>query len=216
MNVRTALRLSIPVRLMLLAMMIAPGASAGPQQGQGVISAPHHVKGTRLSANGIPNFAQVSSNLYRGGLPDEEGIQQLKKLGIAVVIDMRRGQNKSEEEIVSKLGMQYVSIPSRCPFPSDDPWARFLKVMRENQNKKVFVHCRLGADRTGMAVAAYRMSEEGWSADEALEEMKAFGFSRVHRALCPGLESYEEDFPKRLKESSAFRELSMPSATPSK
>jgi len=51
------------------------------------------------------------------------------------------------------------------------------------------------------------MAEEGWSADEAMKEMKAFGFSTVHHAMCPGLEEYEEKFPERLKKSKAFQEL---------
>jgi hypothetical protein len=51
------------------------------------------------------------------------------------------------------------------------------------------------------------MADEGWSAEEAMSEMRAFGFSAVHHAMCPGLEEYEEEFPERLKKSPAFREL---------
>jgi protein-tyrosine phosphatase len=103
--------------------------------------------------------------------------------------------------------MQYIAIPSHCPFPSDAPFAKFLRVIRENPDKKVFVHCRLGDDRTGMAVAAYRMANESWSPDEAMKEMKAFGFTSLHHVICPGMASYEQNFPDRLKTSQAFREL---------
>lgn len=164
--------------------------------------------GTRPNVQGIPNFGQVSENLYRGGLPDDAGLGALKKMGVEVVVDLRHGQDSTEKNTVTKLGMQYVSIPSWCPFPRDEPFARFLKVMEENRGKKVFVHCRLGDDRTGMAVAAYRMAEEGWTAGEAWKEMKTFGFSTAHHALCPGMAGYEESFPQRLKKSPAFRDLS--------
>jgi len=164
--------------------------------------------GTRPTVNGIPNFGRVSEDLYRGGLPSTAGLEALKHLGIDVVVDLRHGPGDAEKNTVTRLGMQYVSIPSWCPFPSDEPFARFLKVMEENRGKKVFVHCRLGQDRTGMAVAAYRMAEEGWTAGEAQKEMKAFGFSMSHHALCPGLAGYEESFPERLKKSPAFRDLS--------
>jgi protein-tyrosine phosphatase len=163
--------------------------------------------GAHLKAKGIANFGQVTPNLYRGAEPNEEGIAALKKMGVDVVVDLRGGRSTKEETAVTELGMQYVSIPSHCPFPKDEPWARFLEVIRENQGKKIFVHCRLGDDRTGMAVAAYRMAEEGWSADEAMKEMKAFGFSAVHHVICPGLEEYEEKFPERLKKSAAFRDM---------
>ena len=163
--------------------------------------------GTRLKVKGIPNFGEITPNLYRGAQPSPEGLEALKNLGVNLVVDMRGEQNKDEEAAVTKLGMQYISIPSHCPFPKDEPFAKFLRVIRENPAKKAFVHCRLGDDRTGMAVAAYRMAEEGWSADEAMKEMRTFGFSAVHRAMCPGLADYEESFPQRLKTSRAFKEL---------
>jgi len=195
--------------------LIALSAMQG--QASRTAAPPSHQMGSRLTVKEIPNFGRVTENLYRGGLPSAQGLKVLKDMGFDVIIDLRRGQNKSEQDTVSKLGMQYVAIPSRCPFPSDEPWARFLKVVRENQGKKIFVHCRLGDDRTGMAVAAYRISEEGWSAPEALQEMKTFGFNALHRAICPGLEGYEQDFPNRLRESSVFRDLSsQDSSRPSK
>jgi protein tyrosine phosphatase (PTP) superfamily phosphohydrolase (DUF442 family) len=156
----------------------------------------------------------VTPDLYRGGQPGADGLEALSKMGVKIVVDLRGGHSKVEEAAVTKLGMQYISIPSHCPFPSDKPWARFLAVMRENQGKKVFVHCRLGDDRTGIAVATYRISEEGWSADEALNEMRKFGFSSVHHVICPGLTGYVEGFPERLKTSPAFRELP-PKGSPS-
>src|SRR5271168_210672 len=146
---------------------------AAPQASPPAASPAARAIGLRWQAKGIPNFGKVTPNLYRGGLPNHEGIEALKKLGVGVVVDMR-GKDQGEEAAATKLGMQYVPIPSHCPFPSDETFAKFLKVIQENPGKKVFVHCRLGDDRTGMAVAAYRMADEGWSADEAMKEMKAF------------------------------------------
>ena len=107
-----------------------------------------------------------------------DGLEALKKMGVGVVIDMRGTKSSHEQLAVRKLGMEYIAIPWHCPFPSDAIFARFLKVIHEHPKKKVFVHCRLGDDRTGMAVAAYRMANEGWSADDALKEMEEFGFRR--------------------------------------
>ena len=168
--------------------------------------------GIRWKARGIPNFGKVTPNLFRGGLPNTEGMEALQKLGVNVVVDMH-GRNKDEEAEATKLGMQYIAIPSHCPYPRDEPFAKFLRVIRENPGKKVFVHCRLGDDRTGMAVAAYRMAEEGWSADDAMKEMKAFGFSAVHHMICPGLADYEEGFPQRLKTNPAFKDLQPPATS---
>lgn len=78
-------------------------------------------------------------------------------------------------------------------------------LLRKNPDKKVFVHCRLGDDRTAMMIASYRMSQQGWSAEKAKSEMEKFGFSFAHRDLiCPGLSSYEEKFPQHFYTSPAF------------
>jgi len=192
--------------LVLALALILPG-NAWPRQAE-TMPPSEHTLGSRRKVKGIPNFAEVSPNLYRGAVPSPAGIKSLKTMDIDLVVDLRGKADRVEETAVTKLGMQYVSIPSHCPFPSDTAWAHFLRVIRENDGKKVFVHCRLGADRTGMAVAAYRMADEGWTAPEALQEMRAFGFSTWHRAICPGLEGYEEGFPERLKKDPAFRDLS--------
>jgi tyrosine-protein phosphatase SIW14 len=166
-----------------------------------------HIQGHKLPNKNIPNFGQVTPNLYRGGQPTLEGMESLKKLGVDIVVDMRGGRQEVENKIADKLGMRYISIPSHCPFPTDKPWAQFLAVIRDNPDRKIFVHCRLGDDRTGLAIASYRIADEGWTAAEALNEMKTFGFSGVHHAICPGLESYVESFPERLKKDSAFKDL---------
>ena len=205
MNSRTQ-----PIRwyslLIVFAFALYVSAASG-QAGKDGVTRSQHAMGIRMALKEIPNFGQVTPKLYRGGLPIGGGIQALKKLGVEIVVDLRGGNNTSEKAAVTEAGMQYVSIPSHCPFPRDAPFARFLKLIRENPGKKVFVHCRLGDDRTGMTVAAYRMAEEGWTADEALKEMRAFGFNYLHQGICPGMESYEQSFPQRLKKSPAFRDL---------
>jgi hypothetical protein len=58
-----------------------------------------------------------------------------------------------------------------------------------------------------MMIAAYRMAEQGWTAEEAMQEMKAEGFTASHHFICPGLARYEKSFPRRYKNNPAFRLL---------
>jgi protein tyrosine phosphatase (PTP) superfamily phosphohydrolase (DUF442 family) len=173
-----------------------------------VASGTRHAFAQKLSLEGVPVFAQVTPTLYRGAQPTEEGFRNLARMGVKIVVDQRG--SRSEREQVTKLGMQYVAIPWHCPFPEDTVFARFLKLLRDNPDTKVFVHCLSGQDRTGMQIAAYRMAEQGWSAQEAKQEMQAFGFSRIHSWRCPSLSSYEERFPQRFTESPAFQDLGAP------
>jgi tyrosine-protein phosphatase SIW14 len=155
----------------------------------------------------LPNFGEATTTLYHGGQPSKSGFRILAKMGIDIVVD-QRGSRDSERKIVTDLGMQYVAIPWRCSFPKDKVFAQFLTLLRKNPGKKIFVHCRVGDDRTGMMIASYRMAQEGWSAEKAEKEMEKFGFSFTHRRLiCPGLSSYEERFPQRFRTSPAFRDL---------
>lgn len=163
--------------------------------------------GSRKHYEGLLNFAEVSAKLYRGGQPGADGLKELKKMGVDIVVDMRGSKSSHEATAVNELGMQYVSIPWHCPFPSDEKFSRFLKIIEDNPDKKIFVHCRLGDDRTGMAIAAYRMAEEDWTAEDALNEMKEFGYHGWHRAICPNLGTYARHFPKHLEKNPAFKDL---------
>ena len=177
--------------------------SAEPPQVQQSSAPPEHSTAKKLTIAGVKNFAEVTPTLYRGGQPNSEGYAALAKMGVNIVVDARLSGKDNERKEVEKAGMQYVSSPWHCLFPRDEAMARFLAVLQTNPGKKVFVHCRYGDDRTGMMIAAYRMSVEGWTADEALKEMDEFGF---HHLVCHSLVSYERNFPVSLQKHDAFRE----------
>jgi protein tyrosine phosphatase (PTP) superfamily phosphohydrolase (DUF442 family) len=166
-----------------------------------------HAMARKTLLKGVGDFAEVTPTLYRGSQPTHEGFKELAKMGIKIVVDVRGTKRDGEGREVRKLGMQYVSIPWHCPFPRDEVFARFLKLLRDHPGKKVFVHCRLGDDRDGMMIASYRMAIEAWSAEEAMQEMQTFGFTRAHHFICPGLARYEKHFPEHLKTNPVFKEL---------
>ncbi len=189
-----------------LLLMIVICGSAAPQPEAGNSSG-HSTRtyGERRRVNGIGDFGEVTPRLFRGAQPNHAGFKALSKMGVGIVVDTRGDRTKTEGKEVRRLGMKYVAIPWHCPFPHDEAFAKFLRLMRGNPDKKVFVHCRLGDDRTGMMIAAYRMADEDWTADEAMREMREFGFSEAHHVICPTLASYEEHFPEHLKTNPVFR-----------
>src|SRR6202051_1437095 len=163
--------------------------------------------GMQIDKNLIPDFGEVTPTLYRGGQPKEHGFEALAKMGFQIVVDLR-GDRDSEREEVTRLGMQYVPMHWECSLPKDRIFADFLTLIRKNPGKKIFVHCRVGDDRTGMMIAAYRMADEGWSPKQAMKEMTEYGFNLPHRRLiCPRLSEYEEHFPERFATKPEFEEL---------
>jgi protein tyrosine phosphatase (PTP) superfamily phosphohydrolase (DUF442 family) len=128
---------------------------------------------------GLRNFGIVSPQLYRGGQPEDTGFAELKHLGIDIVVNLRHETDRiaRERALVEGLGMRYGSIPWQGKDnPSTEQVAQFLKLLHDNPNRKVFVHCRRGAERTGVFVACYRIAREHWTSEQALAEMERFGF----------------------------------------
>ena len=193
----------------LLALPLFVG-SPSPRSNHGEVtlsksSAIQHEMGRHLKAKGVRNFGQVTSTLYRGGQPTKEGFETLARMGIAIIVDT--GRSTRDEKLVTNLGMAYAHLPWYCPLPKDEVFARFIEVLKQNPDKKIFVHCRLGDDRTGMMIAAYRMAVEHWTAKEAMDEMHEFGYRGIHHLMCPGLGRYETSFPRRLQNDPVFENL---------
>ena len=189
--------------LSLGAVALAQSQQQAPSQSK--YPASRHTVGQHLKAKGVPNFGEVTPTLYRGGQPTAEGFENLAHMGISIVVDT--GRSKRDEPLIKKLGMTYISLPWYCPLPKDKVFARFIEITRQNREKRIFVHCRFGDDRTGMMIAAYRMAVEGWTAKEAMQEMQEFGYTTIHHLMCPGLGQYETNFPEHLKKDPVFENL---------
>ena len=128
----------------------------------------------RLELPGLPNLHRVSENLYRGAQPTAEGMKQLEKLGVKTVLNLRSNRSDRDEIEGTALTYEHISMTMRNPDPENV--TRFLKIVSNGSRTPVFVHCRHGADRTGTMCAIYRIATEGWSKDEAIEEMTKGGF----------------------------------------
>lgn len=156
----------------------------------------------RISVPGIPDFGKVNDFLYRGAQPTVEGIGQLKKMGIDKVVDLRaelHGEIENEREHVESLGMRLINLPgSGWATPKDEEIAEFFELIREQPRRKIFIHCWLGGDRSGMFIAAYRVAFDGWTPEQAVEEMRAFHYLEFWH---PNMRRYVQHFPERLAES---------------
>jgi tyrosine-protein phosphatase SIW14 len=149
----------------------------------------------RISIASLPNAAEVTPNLYRGAQPDPSGYAQLKNLGIEVIVDFReeKSEIKDEQAHVEAAGMRFISIPwSPLNNPSRAQIISFFGVLRDNPQKKIFVHCEAGSDRTGVMIALYRIELDHWTTEQALAEMKLF---RFHNVLYAHLAQFVRAFP---------------------
>ena len=194
----------------------------GPQQARAAVAqqpaaqaAPASIAQKR-ELRGVPNFGEVSTTLYRGAQPSGTGVEELKRFGIEMVVNFRdeSGNIANERRQVESLGMTYVSIPWKASdMPDHRQVAQFLALLRANPNKKIFVHCHYGADRTGVMMAAHRIAQHGWTPEQAYAEMRAFNF---HRFWHGHLKRYVFAFPETFSTDAAFASLRPAAAQPSR
>jgi len=129
----------------------------------------------RLELPGVPNLHKVSHDLYRGAQPSAEGMKQLERLGIKTIVNLRFILSDRDEIKGAKLDYEHINTTTLSTETGDV--IRFLKIVTDADRTPIFVHCHRGVERTGIMCAAYRIAVEGWSKEEAIEEMTNGGFT---------------------------------------
>jgi tyrosine-protein phosphatase SIW14 len=146
---------------------------------------------------GINNFGKVNERLYRGAQPDAAAIENLKRLGIKTIINLRLTNDvwQSEATQAQANGMLYTNVPMQAVGRPKDEQIRKVLGLIESLPGPVFVHCEHGCDRTGTIIACFRIEHDQWSNERALEEAKRYGLSPLEW----GMKSYIEDFGRKGK-----------------
>jgi protein tyrosine/serine phosphatase len=123
------------------------------------------------------NFGRVNENYLRGSQPGEAELAELRRLGVRTVIDLRKDRLAESEALAEAQGLAYFHIPLTTRRPAtDEQTAYFLRLVNDPANWPVYVHCKGGRHRTGQMTAIYRITQQGWAAGEAYEEMKRYDF----------------------------------------
>jgi len=160
----------------------------------------------KIPLHGIPNAAKVSDRLFRGAQPALSALPQLQALGITTIVDLRLESPRTREHErhrAESLGLRFVHIPvGDFSTPSSAQLAQFFSLFRETPPQKIFVHCNFGEARTGVFIASYRIAFQHWTAEQALAEMRAFGF---HSHWHPAMITFVRELPTRLQSDSTLK-----------
>lgn len=141
----------------------------------GVIASAQKVVVTAPPA--IKNFGKVNDNYFRGSQPTQPQFAALKALGVKTIIDLRRDYIPEEREWASELGLQYFNLPLKASkAATKEQTEYFFRLVNDPANFPVYVHCKEGRHRTGAMTAVYRISHDGWTAQQAFDEMKKYDF----------------------------------------
>lgn len=155
----------------------------------------------RPATSDIPNFERVNKNFFRGGQPDEGGVEWLRENGIKTTIDLRGGDrgNQWNEVDFTGLNHQKIDIPDFHP-PTFEQVEKAIELIDDPKNHPVFLHCKAGVGRTGTVTACWRVAH-GMSAEEALKKER---INSYHGSLRQ--EQFVRDFEAHLKEGHETQE----------
>ena len=151
-------------------------ACALPASAQDRVQTPAGAVG--LTSIRIDNFGQVDPTYFRGGQPRGRDYGDLKALGVKTLINLTSDDaDASEKTLAERAGLKYVEIPMTThDAPTADQLSKFLAIVADPTNLPVYVHCVGGRHRTGVMTAAYRITHDKWTADQAFAEMKRYKF----------------------------------------
>lgn len=132
---------------------------------------------TPSCARTLYNFGTVAEGrVYRSAQPSPWFLRwAVKNHGVRTLVNLRGRTPGFESRFAAQNGLRLFSFDlSASRPPTDEDVERFLAVLSNPEHHPILVHCRSGVDRTGYMLALYRMSEDGWSKEQALAEMRRF------------------------------------------
>ena len=151
------------------------------------------------------NYGVIDNVLSHSAQPKREDFSWLKEQGITDIINFRTmimpELDYEEKTIVEALGMNYHNIPSYTRHPYESNVNLFLKKVEEikSNNGKAHMHCKAGADRTGMYAFIYKMLKGIGSGETNKAEWLRLGH---HFNTYPNLMDWAESFVRRALKSS--------------
>ncbi len=153
--------------LILLALVISPVVWASDEARNPNWAIP-------LKIEGVPNLHKISDCLYRSAQPTEGGMKNLEALGVKKTINLRAFHSDKDHIEQTSLLDEELSVKSWHIEAQDV--IKVLKIISKAEQGPFLIHCQHGADRTGLMCAMYRIVVQGWSKQDAIDEMRYGGY----------------------------------------
>ena len=169
---------------LLLSLGLILGMLATP-----AVAADAVAQGARPAAWATPvdpafNLYRITPTFYRSRQIEAQDVTELKQQGIRNVVSLRAFH--SDRDVLKGSGIGHTRIKVLTWNIGDDDVVKALRAIRRAEKEgPVLLHCQHGADRTGLVSAMYRMVFQGWTREQALEELQSgdFGYHTLWKNI---------------------------------
>lgn len=128
----------------------------------------------------VPRILCVDERISTGGQPTDAAFAKLAANGYHAVLNLRTASEgvdlKHEQDAVQAAGMRYINIPVVSSAPKADQVDEFVRAVKDKDNHPMLIHCGT-ANRVGAFWMIYRVIEQGWPEDKALDEATIIGLT---------------------------------------
>ena len=156
------------------------------------------------------NFEEIAPGIYRSNHPNHDRFERYKAMGITTILNLRgatiHSHYRFEVESCEKLGLRLIDIAlSARRAPSVDLLLQVLDTL-DSLDGPTLMHCKSGADRTGLVSAIYYLHVLNRPVEEA-KKMMSFRFLHL-KFTSTGILDYIIDlYGKRQREGAiSFRD----------
>lgn len=147
------------------------------------------------------NFHEIAKDVFRSSQPTMWQLERLKeKYNLVMIVNLKDANRNSayfhfEEEKCEELGLNLINVNIRSRgFPTYEKLLRYKKVIEQIQ-KPVLIHCKAGADRTGIFCTLYQYFYEKRPIRET-DQLKLFPYGHFKYSNAGKGDYYFEQFAK--------------------
>jgi tyrosine-protein phosphatase SIW14 len=142
---------------------------------------------------GMENFARLAPGVYRSAPPRPEAWPVLQGMGFRTVVGL--APPRSDSTAARRAGIEVVDLALRTgatgrSVPSEEEIRAFFGIVLDLARRPILFQGEEGPEGASTMTALYRIEIDGWTPDEAMEEVRAFGGPGFHRAQTDFVKSY--------------------------
>ena len=126
----------------------------------------------------VPRVLCLDGSFATGGQPTEQAYAKAAAGGFHSVLSLRTANEgvdlARERSLVEKNNLRYFNIPVVSSAPRPEQADEFIRLVKEKSNHPMLINCS-SANRVGAFMMIFRVLEQGWAEDKALEEAIKIG-----------------------------------------